>query len=214
MEKFNWESLKSKSFEIFKKYPLPTIILLLGVLILLGGFFLQNGFPLGNSKAEVLDSSSKVSLKNSVIVIQMAGAIEKPGVYHLPPTSRVEDAFIASGGVSVDADRSWVERNINLAAKLSDGQKIFIPQKQSAVLSASNTDTGSNVAQSSNTSDSSSVNINSATLKELDALPGIGLTYAQKIIDNRPYSDIGELLTKEVLGSSLYEKIKSSISVY
>ena len=58
------------------------------------------------------------------------------------------------------------------------------------------------------------VNINTATLKELDTLPGIGPVYGQNIIEHRPYSTVEELLSKAVLKKNVYEKIKDKVSVY
>lgn len=227
----NKKNLLVKLQEIGHLYRSQIIVLGSAALLIGGGFLLQNYFGktpnsstglqniLGNSVVvDTVDTSNQSSLKVSTsskgeVIIEMAGEILKPGVYHLPPNSRVQDALIASGGVGADADREWVERNINLAARLSDGQKIYIPSKQSLAVSANNSVGNSNVAQSINISDSNIVSINSASLNELDGLPGIGPVYAQKIIDNRPYSESSELVSKKVIPQSTFEKIKDKISL-
>ena len=61
------------------------------------------------------------------IVVDVAGAVEKPGVYTLPSGSRIGEALVVAGGLSAQADREWVARTVNLAAELEDGAKIYIP---------------------------------------------------------------------------------------
>jgi len=150
------------------------------------------------------------------IVVEIAGAVEKRGVFKLPQGSRVQDLLILAGGLSPDADRAWVEKHVNLAAKLNDGQKIYIPSKseQSSQKSAKNNPGEEEHSESVMGSMQTLVNINTASQKELESLPGIGPVYAQKIIEQRPYSSIEELVSKKVLKPSLFEKIKDRISVY
>ncbi|MEK9176222.1 MAG: helix-hairpin-helix domain-containing protein, partial [Patescibacteria group bacterium] len=107
------------------------------------------------------------------------------------------------GGMSEDADRDYVQKNINLAQKASDGLKIYVPRLGEQVLSASNS-----------TSDSPGpvLNINSATFSDLDSLPGVGQVTADKIIQGRPYSDINELVERKIVGQAVFEKIKDKIS--
>lgn len=191
-----------------------------GVALIILGLTFGNKIFSQNSKVEVLQtptnnisSSPKINSSNN-IAVDVSGAVVSPGVYHLTSGSRVEDALIASGGLTENADKNWVDKSLNKAAKLVDGQKLYIPVQQSGVLGASNLTTSTYVAQSNNTSDSNLVNINTATLSELDSLPGIGQVYAQKIIDQRPYSDASELVSKKAVTQSIFEKIKDKISVY
>ncbi len=195
----------------FQKYKLHVLLALIGIILIIGGLTFQKVINLGGSKIEVLSSSSP-TIKQNEIVIEIVGQVLNPGVYHLPTNSRIEDAFIVSGGLTANADRSWVEKNINKASRLNDGQKIYIPQ-QSEVLSASNLGSFSNVAQYENTTNTTSISINTGSLNDLDTLPGIGQIYAQKIIDNRPYSNISELVSKKVIPQSTFDKIKDKILV-
>jgi len=139
-----------------------------------------------------------------VVIIDVEGAVEKPGVYRLTGQPRIKDALIAAAGLSSYADRDWVAKNINLAQKLTDGGKVYIPQRGEG--------SKETVKKSGNVGPS--ININTAALAELETLPGIGQVTGQKIIDNRPYSDIQELLSKKVLGAGVFEKIKEKIVVY
>ncbi|HEX6977457.1 MAG TPA: helix-hairpin-helix domain-containing protein [Patescibacteria group bacterium] len=206
----NWQ-------EVEQKYRLQIILLIIGFILLGLGIFLTKNDFFAPTKIEILDPKVEgASNQQSEMIVEINGAVEKPGVYHLPSLSRIEDLLIISGGLSVDADRELVNKNINRAAKLIDGQKVYIPSlnEQSNPSTASKTIGGSNVAQYDNTPYSNLVNINEATLNELDTLPGIGPVYAQKIIDNRPYSNTSELVSKKVLTQSVFDKIKDKISVY
>lgn len=201
---------------VLLQYKLHILFLFLGVLLVVGGLVLKNKPEGGNSNVEVLEDdrpgSEEVSLK---LVVDVAGAVNNPGVYSLEFNSRVEDAIVAAGNLSADADINWVDKNLNKASKLVDGQKLYIPQiKQTNVLSATNIAGDENVAQSYSSSDSNLVNINTATLSELEGLPGIGQVYGKNIIDNRPYSDPSELLSKKVLKESTFEKIKDKVTTY
>ena len=187
--------------------------LLLGVILLGSGVFLTKRLSIGvPSKIEVLESSDDVQNQGKEIFVEIAGAVEAPGVYKLSGDSRVEDLLIAAGGFSAGADRTWIEKYINRAAKLADGQKVYIQavNEQSNILSANK-----KVEDLGNKSEQNEyVNINGASSKELETLPGIGPVYAQSIIEHRPYSFIEELLSREVLKKNVYEKIKDKISVY
>lgn len=188
------------------------IFVLIGLILLGAGlFFLRTG-GVSSSKVEILEPSQQGS--QSEIVVEISGSVEKPGVYKLVAGSRVEDGLIAAGGLSAAADREWVEKNINRAAKLSDGQKIFIPDKQSNLQSANKNGGYQSVSTVLGDKITSLVNINTASAKELDTLPGIGPVYAQKIIEQRPYSTTEELVSKKIIPKSTYEKIKDRISVW
>ncbi len=137
------------------------------------------------------------------IKVDVEGEVLKPGVYELNSDARVQDALVAAGGLTQDANRDA----INLAAKIADGQKIYVGAV-GEVISASN----SNLNQGS-TLNSGAVSVNSASASELEELPGIGPVTAGKIIDNRPYALIEELLERKVVGKAVFEKIKDLISL-
>jgi len=167
---------------------------------------------------------SQTSLPN--IYIDLSGAVEKPGVYEMVPTSRVGDLIEKGGGFSKNASPLWVSRNMNLAKSLTDGQKIYIPfewetQEDGKCLitsllldiptSPNRQTTGAPPTQTEGFP-SGTTNVNTATLEELDALSGIGPVYAQKIIDNRSYANVTELIEKSGLSESTINKISTQIS--
>lgn len=138
------------------------------------------------------------------IYVDVGGAVMAPGLYKLEDGSRVQDVLVMAGGFSSEADRDYIEQYLNLAQRLTDGAKLFIPKE--------NTNIQKSVAGMA--TNSSTVNINSASSSELDALPAIGMVTAEKIISNRPYSEIGELVSKKVMGQKTFDKIKDLVSVY
>lgn len=188
----------------------PLIALFLGLILIgLGAFYIKSGGMGDSPKVEVLSDSTEA--KTREFVVEVGGAVQKPGVYALSSESRVDEALVLAGGLSAEADREWVERTLNRAAKIIDGQKIYIPE------TGEKTSVSGGVSGSLNApaeSQSSLVNINSATLSELDKLPGIGPVYGQSIIDHRPYSTLEELVSKGALKQGVYEKIKEKVSVY
>ncbi len=156
---------------------------------------------------EYLAASDDVSIAGSesgrLIWIDVAGAVVKPGVYQLPQDARIKDALVVAGGLTSEADRTFVEKIINLAAKMKDGDKVYVPTKVSEVLGSQ-----------SNSSINQRVNINTATSEELDSLWGVGAARAADIAANRPYQTVEDLITKKVITKSVFEKIKDKITVY
>jgi competence protein ComEA len=123
----------------------------------------------------------------------------------LDADARVHDALVAAGGLTENADR----KAVNLAAKIADGQKIYIPAIGESPVQV----LGSTVSGSSGTDGSGLVSVNNASQSELESLPGIGPVTSQKIIDGRPYSSIEDLVSKKVVGQKTYDKIISLISL-
>lgn len=152
------------------------------------------------------DENSPSQKQEKTIVVDIEGAVEKPGVYTLLESSRVNDAILKAGGLSVKVDKEALAKGINLAARLGDGQKIYIPfEGEQPQINTS----GAHVAGI----ESSVIRINSASASELDSLPGVGSVTADKIISNRPYSSLEELVSKKAVTKSTYEKIKDRISL-
>ncbi|MDO9027935.1 MAG: ComEA family DNA-binding protein [Candidatus Roizmanbacteria bacterium] len=159
------------------------------------------------------------------IFIDVSGAVKKPDVYQVMFGARLKDVVDKAGGLSDEADTVFFNRNFNLARIVTDQEKIYIPsiveinngifvQNQRTLDYSSPAIVSTNTGIDTSSSETQSqTNINSATIEELDQLPGIGKITADKIIKNRPYSTIEELLTKKVVNKSVYEKIKSLISI-
>jgi len=195
---------------LIKNQRLLVFLLIELILIGFGVLLFKTNILTQSDSVEILQSTTEPQNISQEIVVEISGAVEKEGVYKMKMGNRIDDLLIASGGLSVNADRDFVTKKINRAAKLIDGQKIYIYQK--GELSAKELQ-GIKVDQAV-LGDSSSglVNINTASLSELDKLSGIGPVYAQKIIDNRSYSTLEELVSKGAIGQSLFEKIKNSIT--
>jgi len=156
------------------------------------------------------------------IKIDIAGAVINPGVYELAEGSRVEDALTAAGGLANDADRDWVSRNLNLADKLHDGDKRYIPKVGETAATNGSAPApvppSAGAVSGAKTSDCSRVNINTASAGTLDeCLPGIGPAYAQRIVDYREahggFKSIEEIQEVAGIGPKTFEKIKNQITV-
>ena len=153
------------------------------------------------------------------LIVEIVGAIDKPGVYHLPTGSRVGDLVRAAGGYGhrVDADRAG--RELNLAAPLEDGQQIRVasrddPAQQPGVAANGSGGTGSSGGGSGGSGNL--VHLNSATQAELEALPGIGPVTAGKIIaarEEQPYTAVDDLKTRKVVGDATFAKIRDLVTV-
>lgn len=155
------------------KYRFQIIIFLLGAIVVgLGLFFAKGGQFGGSAKIQVLETTTESQEGFPEIVVEIAGRVEKPGVYKLPRNSRVEDLLLVAGGLSANSDRVWVEKTLNRAGVLSDGQKIYIPSvsEQSGVVSAnfSGVKAGANDSQGSGTP--GTININTASQNQLESL--------------------------------------------
>ncbi len=194
------------------------------------GFFFANAVNmLIPGSREDSELPSDCAAEESFIYIELGGAVNKPGVYRVEKNSRLKEVVDMAEGFSSDYDYLWTAKNINLSKTLEDAEKVFIPFASAktsgnqsgaglpayyfAVDSVGNSATETNSSSSSDNSTSSGkTNVNSATLAELDELPGVGAVYAQKILDNRPYSDYQDLMDKAGLSQSLMDKIKDSIT--
>ena len=206
------EELINRYLPLTKRHWLPLVLGFAGLMLLGYGLIGLLGSSSGSNdvifeKAQTSESASQ----SGNILVDVEGAVVSPGVYNLPKESRAKDALIASGGVSAQADRLWVSKNLNLALKISDGAKIYIPfegEKQSSPAQSGSTGGSSTVGIGG------SININSASEKELDTLPGVGLVTAQKIIDSRPYQALEDLVSKKVVSSKVFDNIKDKITLY
>ena len=151
------------------------------------------------------------------LLVHVSGAVTEPGVYYLPPGSRVRDAIEAAGGLLTEAD----SHNLNLAALLQDGDLIWIPTRppanpNSTAVAPKETPNDPN-DQAPTMALPGLININTATLVELDTLPGIGPVKAQNIIDyrnsNGPFASIEAIQEVNGIGPVTYEGLKDLISV-
>lgn len=194
---------------VIEKYRLHLGVGVGVVLVLIG---LVSVLPKKQSaKVEILSSSDEAST-SGVIVVDVEGAVERPGVYELEVGARVNDALVAAGGMSEAADRNWVKRFINLAQRIPDGAKVYIPitgEAYSETTQNSNVKTQNLIAPTN----AGLVDINTASKGELEKLWGIGEARAEAIINNRPYSNIEEIKTKARVPDNVFARIKDEITI-
>ncbi len=148
------------------------------------------------------------------IAVQVIGAVARPGLYKLPEGARVQDALDAAGGILTTANLGA----LNVAAKIEDGQQLDIPYKdgQGPVDNSALALPGPTATPAVDNGNPDLVNINTATLEELDALPGIGPATAQKIIDyreqNGDFFTVDDLLNVSGIGATTLDSIRSLIT--
>ena len=151
------------------------------------------------------------------IIVNVVGAVPRPGLYELPEGSRVHNAVEAAGGLLAEADST----SINMAALLEDGQQLEIPFQGEAALTAPLSTTPGPTTRPPGTTPSPAVgellNINTATVEQLDNLPGIGPTTAQNIVDYRtehgPFQRIQDLMNVPGVGPATFDRLKDQITV-
>jgi len=149
--------------------------------------------------------------------------VEKPGVYEVSSSARLQDALNFANGLTEEADKVFFSRNFNRARLLSDQEKIYIPfsweistgifVENTRTLDYSNPVVPVNNSAITNTNQSPVIiNLNTASPEELDTLPGIGAITVNKIINNRPYATIEDLLNKKIVNKGVFENIKGLIT--
>lgn len=213
-------------FKFLKKDNLPYIIIV--ALLLVIGYqyydshnedddakeFLKINTSGVTDKNKALESGSselaieRASDEKEEIMVHISGAVNKPGILRLDSNKRVVDALDLAGGARDDADLD----KINLAAKLHDEEKIYIPKVGEVQSNIS-----SLASSPSSSASSSKININSADLSELTKIPGVGEKTAQKILDyraNNSFSSIEDIKNVPGIGDKKFESMKDYISTY
>lgn len=151
------------------------------------------------------------------VVVHVAGAVKAGGVYRLDAGARVLDALAAAGGMTTDAD----EDAVNLAAPVSDGERVYVPRIGQAVpvvvTGAGGGSAGSGEGGGTDTTPSGPVNVNSASADELDSLPGVGPATAAAIIAHRdqygPFGSIEDLADVRGIGPSKLDALRGLVTV-
>lgn len=152
------------------------------------------------------------SASATVLVVDVGGAVRQPGLYHLPPGSRVADAIAAAGGYGPRVDTLRASATVNLAAPLIDGQAIRVPSRDDPASASRTPGTGAGAGRAP----SGPLDLNRATAAELDTLPGIGPVTAAKIVaarEERPFSSVDDLRTRKILGAATLAKIRALVAV-
>ena len=177
-------------------------VVLLGALLVLGAPRLLHG---GGTHVAIpvlrAPRSAPVS-RSAKLVVDVAGAVRRPGLHSLAPGMRIADAVAAAGGATAKADLAAV----NLAAPVADGEQILVPARGAGGVGAGGGGTPSPTAP---------LDLNTASLEQLDALPGIGPTTAQKILDYRQahgsFHSVAELDAVPGIGQGRLEQLKGLV---
>jgi len=197
-----------------QKYPLQVGLGGIGLaLIVFSALFLWRQVQ-KESRVTVIPVEESQEVDSDQILVHVAGAVEKPGLYQLPGDARVNDALVAAGGLSEDAHREWFAKNVNLAQNVSDGVKLYVPfAGETGSVSSGGGNNGLVMG-----SQSGAVNINTASQAELETLPKIGPATAQKIISYREQSggfkSIEELTKAPGIGEKTLEVLRNQITVF
>ncbi len=211
-----------------------TLCILSFVLGLLGGFAIshfllpkllkveeqiaqQSVYEITNTECPTVEDAPVCST-----FVDVSGAVKNPGVYCLDPSTKVVDAIEKAGGFTSATSLPYIYRNLNLAKAITNGQKVYIPSntellcelkeftlKEEEIIPQETT--GQTTQPVEENTENECININTASVTELDSLNGIGLSTAQKIIDNRPYNQPADLLNVSGIGEATFEKFKDNI---
>ena len=214
--------------KIDRKSFLYILVIVIGIGIGIYMFFTKENdnieeILIENTQEETKITDSEEITKNNNIVVYITGCIKSPGVYEMQEENRIADLIEKAGGVTEEADPN----NINLAYKLEDEMKIYVPSKKETenkleekvdeeYISREN----SNLKTTENnkvSNKSQKININTASQTELETLPGIGPSTALKVIEYRKengrFKNIEDIKNIKGIGESKFNNIKELIKV-
>ncbi|HWN22836.1 MAG TPA: helix-hairpin-helix domain-containing protein [Gaiellaceae bacterium] len=189
------------SLPVPRRQALVAAGVLLALLALAGRMLASAGSPSAQPVAPLVAEAAGAA---DTLVVHVAGAVRQPGLYELKEGSRVSDAVARAGGATAKADTAAV----NLAAPLADGIQVLIPSR---VAGAAGTGSGAGEGGVA-----PRVSLSSATVADLDALPGIGPVTAQKIVDHRSrhggFSSVDDLDAIPGIGPARIEQLREVVT--
>lgn len=196
--------------EVSRRRALAYVAALLVVLVVAGRFVEGGGDP----RPKPVEPARVAALTPEAagprkLVVHVAGAVRRPGLYELTEGSRVDDAIRKAGGAKPRAALA----GINLASPVADGQQVLVPQRAAG---AGGGATGG-AASAAGRGAGGRVRLNTATLEDLDALPGIGPITAQKILDyrqeNGAFASVDELDAVPGIGPATLEELRELVDL-
>jgi competence protein ComEA len=181
--------------------------LLIAALVLVAGRHLRDAGAPKAAPAATIVAEKPAAAASPKLVVHVVGAVRRPGLYRLREGSRIADAVARAGGATRKADLSLV----NLAAPLSDGVQVVLPRRLPAVSAA-----GAAPQSGAPAASQGPVHLNTATLEQLDALPGVGPVTAQKILDYRQenggFASVDELDAVSGIGPARMEQLREAVA--
>jgi competence protein ComEA len=157
------------------------------------------------------------------IKVEIAGAVNKPGIYELDLGQRRADLLKLADGINGEASLVFMAKTFNLSSTLNDGEKIYIPyawEEEWQLAPLTSTGVSSEVSSGAPASDNLSndvnlklISINTASAKELETLPGVGEKRASDIMANRPFNSLNELVSGGVISQNIFDSIKELITL-
>jgi competence protein ComEA len=189
----------------FSRRQLLVAALLAGVVLLVAGrYFASAGTPSADAQQARVPVSQHV-LPAQRLVVHVVGAVRRPGLYRLDQGDRIADAVRRAGGATRTADLAAV----NLAAPLADGVQVMVPRRLPVAGGSTAAPAGAGVS-------SGPVRLNTATLEQLDELPGVGPVTAQKILDYRAthgaFASVDELDAIAGIGPARLDQLRELVA--
>jgi competence protein ComEA len=182
---------------------LALVLLTLGGKALLGGSH-PAGPPAAGLRGDTILEAEPAEAPE--LVVHVVGAVRQPGLYRLPDGSRVDDAIAEAGGPTGKA----LLAGVNLASPVADGQQIVVPSRGRASPASAGAEAGA-------ATPGGRVHLNTATLEELDALPGVGPVTAQRILDYREqkgaFQSVDELDAVSGIGPARLEQLRELVDL-
>ena len=202
------------------------ILIGMAIVVLAGfGYYKSNSDNLNDNQIQAfVDTKSTESVNkesenntqnaedNSTKMCQIDGCVNKPGVYPFKKEDRIKDIVEIAGGFTKDADK----KSVNLAMKLKDEMKIYIPSKSETSKAQNNDTENSQIVTIKDSNSGNLVNINTADSNKLQTFPGIGPSKAKKIIEFREknqFKKIEEIKNVDGIGDKTFESLKSLITI-
>jgi len=188
---------------------IAALAVLLVVTVLAARHFAHGGSAARTRAPDVLaaDSGPDSAGAGAKIIVDVVGAVRRPGLYALRDGARIADAVRRAGGTTRKADLEA----INLAAPAEDGLQVVVPRRQPVVPAA-----GPGAAAPGEASTGGPVHLNTATLEQLDTLPGIGPVTAQKILDWRQshgaFTSVDDLDAVPGIGPARLEQLRDLVA--